>query len=317
MRKLQCFESMEAFETWAESFENCSDYMMIPTCVDDGWKIACDMQVYCKRWKTALKRFEKVFSDVHPEIPDWIEGMKESCENGYFKNIDGWKPGYPASKEDIETARNYGTYAWAVEDLGDGLWYIYLNLSGQYLNRGSRGSKPVIVDIKTEYSEEEYFLFLNPDSDRELQVDYMLSQICFCDDYTIQQYREIKNPIRYIRKREKAIMEYQKLMGEPVNYSFGSADYTTLHSIMVEIMEEKNKNMQKLIKQFQKEYDFLYDNCDHVAGYEEAVQAFDHFAKKNKKMIADFVKVRGDFIASDREAAAFMFAVEVLKNRKG
>lgn len=310
MRKLQYFESMEAFETWAESFENSSDYMEIPVCVDDGWKIACDMYIHCKRWKTALKRFENVFSDVHPEIPDWIEGIKEACESGYFKDIDGWKPANPVSKEDIETARNSGTYAWAVEDLGDGLWYIYLNLSGNYIFRGTKGSVPTIVNIRTSYSEEDYFLCMDPDKDEECQVDDMLRWTCHCDAYEIVGYRTIQNPKRYITKREKAMIEFERLRGEPVKFAFGGGQYTTLYNIVREIMEEKNKNMQKLIEQFQKEYDFLYDNCDHVAGYEEAVRAFDHFAKKNQKMIADFVKARGDFIASDREAAAFMFAIE-------
>lgn len=73
-------------------------------------------------------------------------------------------------------------------------------------------------------------------------------------------------------------------------------------------------NIDIFMRQFQKEYDFLYNN-DHMAGYSEAVRAFDDFMKseENKKFVGDFVKYRGDFISSDREAAAFMFALDVLK----
>ena len=74
----------------------------------------------------------------------------------------------------------------------------------------------------------------------------------------------------------------------------------------------KKINIEEFSKQFDKEYEFLYDNDDRVAGYMEAVSAFDEFATQHKKFISDFVKYRGDFISSDREAAAFMFALEKL-----
>ena len=61
-----------------------------------------------------------------------------------------------------------------------------------------------------------------------------------------------------------------------------------------------------------REYTYLYNHHDRVPGYEEAVNAFDSFAKKNKRFIGEFIKFRGDFISSDREAAAFMFALEDL-----
>lgn len=66
-----------------------------------------------------------------------------------------------------------------------------------------------------------------------------------------------------------------------------------------------------LYKQFKKEYSFLYENNDNVAGYSEAVTAFDKFLKNkaNRLLVCGFVKFRGDFISSDREAAAFMFAL--------
>ena len=38
-------------------------------------------------------------------------------------------------------------------------------------------------------------------------------------------------------------------------------------------------NIYNFAKQFQKEYNFLYDNGDRVAGTDEAVEAFDKFGK--------------------------------------
>lgn len=71
-------------------------------------------------------------------------------------------------------------------------------------------------------------------------------------------------------------------------------------------------NIHAFYDQFKKEYRFLYDNYDRVAGYDEAVRAFDEFAPHHKVFVSEFVKYRGDFISSDREAAAFMFALETM-----
>lgn len=63
---------------------------------------------------------------------------------------------------------------------------------------------------------------------------------------------------------------------------------------------------------FEKEYERLYDNHDNIAGFEEAWQTFDISIKRDKSMV-DFLnrfnKFRQDLISSDREAAAFMFAL--------
>lgn len=69
-------------------------------------------------------------------------------------------------------------------------------------------------------------------------------------------------------------------------------------------------NIYNFAKQFQKEYNFLYDHDDRVAGMDEAVEAFDQFVKGHEDFIREFIKYRGDLISSDREAAAFMFALE-------
>lgn len=69
-------------------------------------------------------------------------------------------------------------------------------------------------------------------------------------------------------------------------------------------------NIKKFVKEFAKEYDFLYENRDAVAGYDEAVNAFDAFVAEHAAFVGEFARYRGDFVSSDREAAAFMFALE-------
>ena len=75
-------------------------------------------------------------------------------------------------------------------------------------------------------------------------------------------------------------------------------------------MSAYNINIEEFLQQFRKEYSFLYDNRDNVAGYDEALKAGDEFIKKNPEFIAEFVRYRGDFISSDREVVAFMFALD-------
>lgn len=56
------------------------------------------------------------------------------------------------------------------------------------------------------------------------------------------------------------------------------------------------------------EYARLYDSHDQDYNYRKAVIAFDQYAHEHPYEIGEFISQRGDFIDSDREAAAFMFA---------
>ena len=78
-----------------------------------------------------------------------------------------------------------------------------------------------------------------------------------------------------------------------------------------------NINMEKFCEQFQKEYNFLYDCRGYVAGYDEAVSAFDRFQADHADFVREFAQYRGDVVSSDREAAAFMFALDVLDDPDG
>ena len=75
-----------------------------------------------------------------------------------------------------------------------------------------------------------------------------------------------------------------------------------------------NINICAFLEQFNREYEYLYDNHDHVAGYDEAVDSFDDFIKSeaNAGFVKEFAAYRGDIVSSDREAAAFMFALEAI-----
>lgn len=72
----------------------------------------------------------------------------------------------------------------------------------------------------------------------------------------------------------------------------------------------KKIDIKRFLEKFNQEYEFLYDNRDHVAGVNEAISAFDEFLVSNREFVIEFVKFRGDIVSSDREAAAFMFAME-------
>lgn len=132
------FNNYDEYETWTNSFENPSDYETIPAVIDDGWKISMDMMTECKSYKTALRRFKKAFEGcsndtaANENISAWIEGMKECCENGCFYDLTGWMTG---QKELDEQTRKYGTYNWSVEEIDEGRWYIYLNISGGFAGR--------------------------------------------------------------------------------------------------------------------------------------------------------------------------------------
>ena len=78
-----------------------------------------------------------------------------------------------------------------------------------------------------------------------------------------------------------------------------------------------NISMEKFCEQFQKEYNFLYDCRGYVAGYDEAVSAFDRFQADHVDFVREFAQYRGDVVSSDREAAAFMFAIDVLDDPDG
>lgn len=67
--------------------------------------------------------------------------------------------------------------------------------------------------------------------------------------------------------------------------------------------------IKKILKQFQIEYDFLYENHDNVAGYEEALEAGEEWLAEKHELAGRLIKERQDFFSSDREVAALAFAL--------
>ena len=69
-------------------------------------------------------------------------------------------------------------------------------------------------------------------------------------------------------------------------------------------------NIEEFLTAFNSVYTVCYKSEDQVVGFEEAVAAFDDFQIHHYDFIAEFVRFRGDAVTSDREAAAFMFALK-------
>lgn len=131
------FESFAAYEAWTEQFENCSDYEQIPVVIDDGFKVMTDLFTECKSWKTAIRRFSKAFAEVK-ELDGWFECLKESAESGCFK--DSCKPGWNATQEELKEFYAGGSFSYGIEEVNDGYWYIFLNVSGVYAGRERRAT---------------------------------------------------------------------------------------------------------------------------------------------------------------------------------
>jgi hypothetical protein len=69
--------------------------------------------------------------------------------------------------------------------------------------------------------------------------------------------------------------------------------------------------VRKVLEQFNKEYDFMYEHerTAYVAGYDEALEYGDRLIAERHPIVASLCKMRGDIFSSDREVAALGFAV--------
>lgn len=78
------------------------------------------------------------------------------------------------------------------------------------------------------------------------------------------------------------------------------------------LIQETRLGIATFYEKYVKEYGFCKDSGDNVAGFDEAVKAFSAFIESdaNAAFVREFCAHMGDYIASDREAAAFMFALE-------
>lgn len=109
------FNSFDEFD----AAEVAGEYEALTIVKENGW-INSDLMTECKSWKTAVRRFFKALATVYPEIAEWEEGLKESAENGYFKENDFTM---------ADGTRNpFPSYAWEIEEVQENVWYIFLNV---------------------------------------------------------------------------------------------------------------------------------------------------------------------------------------------
>lgn len=108
--KVKEFKSFDEYENYVESD---SYNELTPTIVIDENYCAIDFITYCKSWKTAIRRAMKIFIK-YEDVYNWLDGMKESCENNCF--ID----------RSVYDGKYTGDYTFGVEEVSDGVFYIYL-----------------------------------------------------------------------------------------------------------------------------------------------------------------------------------------------
>ena len=133
-RTVREFISYDEYFEWTEQFENCSDYQFLPTIIDDGFKIICDLFTECKTINTVMNRFEKAFG-YKKELIEWFEAMRESFESGCYEDIKGCYPSGIQDREEINEVLSNGMYSFGIEQTDDDMWYVFLNVSGAYVGR--------------------------------------------------------------------------------------------------------------------------------------------------------------------------------------
>jgi len=107
-----------SFEALEEDDEALNKHDVVTVVHDRGWSradIVCD----CKSWKTALRRFFRGLG-YDRTFAGWEEGLIESCENGYFTMND--------FRMADGKANPYPSWAYGVEQLDSGYWYVFLNV---------------------------------------------------------------------------------------------------------------------------------------------------------------------------------------------
>ena len=119
MKAMKIFNNLEDYEQWTLQFDGCYEYEDVPVMIHDNWGMRMDLMTECKSYKTAVKRFKKVFDNYDPIIPGWTDGFMESYESGYYNVAETSSP-------------EYGIYAYGIEQIDDNRWYVYLNITGGY-----------------------------------------------------------------------------------------------------------------------------------------------------------------------------------------
>ena len=149
------------------------------------------------------------------------------------------------------------------------------------------------------------------EEDEEINEDILLPKAT--EDETFVAKKKLEND----KEEDEESERISESMDTLIKSILESADTKSEQEIYAEEISEVDEgkddvDMKAFLNKFKEEYDFLYKNNDRVAGYSEALDYFDEWVKKpeSKEFMKKFIELRGDFISSDREAAAFSFALE-------
>lgn len=113
------FENFDKFEESGVA----TKYEIISIVKNEKFNTMCaDLQTECKSYKTALKRFFKGL-ESYPQFTEWKEGIKESCESGYFQDSERYW-----NEEKFEYEYQGGWHYTIEEDEDNGSFYICLNV---------------------------------------------------------------------------------------------------------------------------------------------------------------------------------------------
>lgn len=95
----------------------------------------------------------------------------------------------------------------------------------------------------------------------------------------------------------------------PVKELQATIEHMKQQTLELQQMEVIRVDMKRLVKRFNEEYQLLYERNDNILGYRVMLKAAEDFLATHGSFVGNFAWCRGDYITSDREMAAFMFAL--------
>lgn len=166
MKKRVDYYSMEAYEE-----DNAPSAGCVTVVHDNGW-LLCDLTTCCKRPQTAVKR---LFDQLHePILADWYEYMNEAVCCGIMNDTDVYGIGRSRNPHCI--------FSWAVEEVDDGIWYVFLNVRKDRIIWGNEmiSGAELVKRLMDENGDlDKRLSALMPDQDA-----LELAKNSFCGDYT-------------------------------------------------------------------------------------------------------------------------------------
>lgn len=269
-------------------------------------KILSTLQRYAeitKQTLTELYELEKLPTNQHPEVIEFVKGKLGLTESKqvnnmkikYSKTYDKYQVITPDGRvlEEFDTEKEATDWASEQKD------FVVKKEDVEYISKDELDKIP--ADYKTtvgdtiKYSWEDKEMLRKKYKD--LGYDETDPMILARDDKAGTVLKPVKvkkeGKVTTASSREEDVMKESKSR----KVEFKAVDVP----------------IEQFDKEFETEYGFLYDNRDNVAGYTEALDEFDYLIKNDenfKAFVKEFVKYHGDYISSDREAVAFMFALE-------